>query len=72
MEPFLSREVPPYDPDVRCLPGSVKTGYEIRCTHSLAQPQTLRPLDETRADIVTSKWETEGLIVESVGATGRG
>ena len=72
MEPFLSQEVPQYDPDARCLPGSVKTGYEIRFTHSLPQPQTLRPPDETQADIVTSEWETEGLIVENVGATGRG
>ena len=72
MEPFLRQEVLPYAPVGRCLPSSVKIGYEIRFTHSLSQPQTLSPLDEARADILTSERETEGLMVENMGAARRG
>ena len=72
MELFLRQEVLLYAPDVWYLPGSVKMGYEIRFTHYLPQPRTLGPLDETRADILASKRETEGLMVEIVGAARRG
>ena len=72
MGQFLRQEVLLYAPDARCLPDSVKIGYEIRFTHSLSQPHTLRPLDETRADILTSEQEIEGLMVENVGAARRG
>ena len=72
IESFLRQEVLPYAPDAWYVPGSVKIGYEISFTRYLSQPQTLRPLEETRADILASEGETEGLMVEIVGAARRG
>ena len=72
IESLLRQEVLLYAPDVWHLPGSVKMGYEIRFTHYLSQPRTLRPPEETRADTLASKRETEELMVEIVGAARRG
>ena len=72
MELFSRQEVLLFAPDVWYLTGSVKMGYEIKFTHYLPQPRTIRPLDETRADILATKRETEGLMVEVMGAARRG
>ena len=72
VESFLRQVVLPYAPNAWHFPGSVKIGYEIRFTHYLSHPRTLRPLKETRADILASERKTEGLIVEILGAERRG
>ena len=67
IESFICREVLPYAPDAWYVPSSVKTGYEISFTRHFYKPQTLRPLDEIRADILALERETEGLLAEIVG-----
>ena len=67
IEAFLRREVLPYAPDAWYAPGSVKVGYEISFTRHFYRPQSLRPLEEIRADILALERETEGLLAEIVG-----
>ena len=72
IEAFLRREVFPYTPDAWYVPDSVKVGYEISFTHYFYKPKPLRSLEEIRADIMELEQETEGLLVEIVGAGRRG
>ena len=71
IEAFLRREVLPYAPDAWYVPDSVKTGYEISFTRHFYKPKSLRPLEEIRSDILALERETEGLLVEIVGADSR-
>ena len=67
IEAFLRREVLPYAPDAWYVPDNVKVGYEISFTRHFYKPQSLRPLEEIRADILAVERETEGLLAEIVG-----
>ena len=64
---FLREEVLPYAPDAWYVPGSVKVGYEVSFTRHFYKPQTMRPLEEIRADIIALERETEGLLAGIVG-----
>lgn len=64
---FLEREVLPYAPDAWYDPASEKIGYEISFTREFYKPQSLRSLEEIRADILALERESEGLIGEIVG-----
>ena len=67
IEAFLHREVLPYAPDAWYVPSKVKIGYEISFTRHFYKPQSLRPLEEIRAEILALERETEGLLAEIVG-----
>ncbi len=71
IDAFLRREVLPYAPDAWYDPESVKIGYEISFTRHFYKPQPLRTLEEIRADILALEKETEGLLEDIVGGTGR-
>ncbi len=67
IDAFIRREVLPYAPDAWYTPDNIKTGYEISFTRYFYKPRPLRTLEEIRADIVTLKRESEGLVAEIVG-----
>lgn len=67
IEAFLHREVLPHTTDAWYNPESIKTGYEISFTRHFYKPQTLRTLEEIRADILALEKETEGLLSEIIG-----
>jgi len=67
LEAFLRREVLPHSADAWYVSDSVKTGYEISFTRYFYKPQTLRTLEEIRADILALEKETEGLLGEIIG-----
>jgi len=71
IEAFLCREVLPHAPDAWYVTDSVKTGYEISFTRYFYKPQSLRTLEEIRADILALEKETEGLLSEIVGEGSR-
>ena len=71
IEAFLRREVLPYAADAWYDPASVKTGYEVSFTRYFYRPQPMRTLEEIRADILALEKETEGLLDEIVGGSGR-
>ncbi|HXF07903.1 MAG TPA: class I SAM-dependent DNA methyltransferase [Candidatus Acidoferrales bacterium] len=71
IEAFLRCEVLPHAPDAWYLPDSVKVGYEISFTRYFYRPKPLRTLAEIRADILALERETEGLLGEILGASGR-
>ena len=71
IDAFLRREVLPYAADAWYQPDSVKIGYEISFTRYFYTPQPMRTLVEIRADILALEKETEGLLDEIVGSTGR-
>ena len=64
IEAFLRREVMPFAPDAWYAPDSVKVGYEISFTRHFYKPQSLRPLEDIRADILALERETEGMLEE--------
>jgi type I restriction enzyme M protein len=68
---FIRREVLPHVPDAWYVPESVKTGYEISFTRYFYKPQPLRSLEAIRADILALEKETEGLLGEIIGGSGR-
>jgi type I restriction enzyme M protein len=68
IEVFLRREVLPHAPDAWYVPDSVKTGYEISFTRYFYKPQSLRTLEEIRADILALEKETAGLLGEIIGS----
>ena len=68
IQAFLRREVLPYAPDAWYVPKTVKIGYEISFTRHFYKPQSLRPLEEIRADILALERETDGLLSEIMGA----
>ena len=70
VEAFLRRGVLPYAADAWYQPDSVKIGYEISFTRYFYKPQPLRSLEEIRADILTLKKETEGLLGDILNTSG--
>ena len=69
IEAFLRREVLPYAADAWYQPESVKIGYEISFTRYFYKPQPMRTLAEIRADILALEKETDGLLLEILGAS---
>jgi type I restriction enzyme M protein len=67
IEAFLTREVLPHVPDAWYDPASVKIGYEISFTRYFYKQQSLRTLEEIRADILALERETEGLLDTIIG-----
>ena len=68
IEGFLGREVLPYAEDAWYVPKSVKIGYEISFNRYFYKPEPMRTLEEIRADILAVERESEGLLVEILGA----
>lgn len=68
IETFIRREVLPHTSDAWYDPESIKTGYEISFTRYFYKPQSLRTLEEIRADILALEKETGGLLGEIIGA----
>jgi type I restriction enzyme M protein len=64
IETFVRREVLAYAADAWYDPSSIRTGYEISFTRYFYRPQSLRTLEEIRADILALEEETEGLLGE--------
>ena len=64
---FLQEEVLPYAPDAWYNPEAVKVGYEINFNGHFYKPQSMRSLEEIRADIIALEQETEGLLATIVG-----
>ena len=62
IELFLREEVLPYTPDAWYNLEAVKIGYEINFNRHFYKPQTMRSLDEIRADILGLERESEGLL----------
>ncbi len=71
IEAFFRREVLPHVPDAWIDESATKIGYEISFTRYFYKPQPLRTLEEIRADILALEKETEGLLGEIVGSTGK-
>jgi type I restriction enzyme M protein len=71
VDAFITREVLPYTPDAWYDPKNTKIGYEISFTRYFYKPQPLRTLQEIRDDIIAAEKETEGLLAEILGETGR-
>ena len=71
IESFLRREVLPHATGAWYNPESIKTGYEISFTRYFYKPQPLRTLEEIRADILALEKETEGLLGQIIGGSGR-
>ena len=71
VEAFLRREVLPYAADAWYQPDSVRIGYEISFTRYFYKPQSMRTLEEIRADILALEKETEGLLGEILGESQR-
>ena len=66
---FLHREVLPYAPDAWYNSANVKIGYEISFTRHFYKPQPMRPLSEIMAEIRAVEQESEGLLVDIMGAS---
>lgn len=64
IEAFIRREVLPYTPDAWVNNDATKIGYEVSFTRHFYKPQTLRTLEEIRADILAIKQEAGGLLDE--------
>ena len=62
IEAFLRREVLPYAADAWYQPESVRIGYEISFIRYFYKPQSMRTLEEIRADILSLEQETAGLL----------
>ncbi len=67
IEVFIQREVLPYAPDAWYNPESIKIGYEISFTRYFYNPQTMRSLEEIKADILALEKGTDGLLKEILG-----
>jgi type I restriction enzyme M protein len=67
VDAFVQREVLPHVPDAWIDVSSTKIGYEISFARYFYKPQSLRSLEEIRADIVALEKETEGLLGEILG-----
>jgi type I restriction enzyme M protein len=64
---FIRREVLPYAPDAWVDEDATKIGYEISFNRYFYKPQTMRTLEEIRADILALERETDGLLDEIIG-----
>src|SRR6266480_2130819 len=62
IEAFFQREVFPYVPDAWIDQETIQVGYEISFTRYFYKPQTLRSLDEIRADIETKASESDSML----------
>jgi type I restriction enzyme M protein len=62
IEAFFRREVLPHVPDAWIDASATKIGYEISFTRYFYKPQSLRTLEEIRADIEALEQESEGLL----------
>ncbi len=71
IEAFFRREVLPHVPDAWIDQSATRTGYEISFTRYFYKPQSLRTLEEIRANIETLKRETEGLLEQILVETER-
>jgi type I restriction enzyme M protein len=69
VDAFIEREVLPYAPDAWYDPASEKLGYELSFTREFYKPQSLRSLEEIRADILAVEHETQGLLREILGGS---
>ncbi len=69
VEAFIRREVLPHAPDAWVDEAKTAVGYEISFTRYFYKPQPMRQLDAIRADIVALERETEGLMLDIIGAT---
>ena len=67
IEAFLKREVLPYAADAWYDAKSVKIGYEISFTKHFYKLESMRSLEEIRADILALEKETEGVLWEILG-----
>src|SRR5712692_8853197 len=67
IEAFFRREVLPHVPDAWIDESATKIGYEISFTRYFYKPQSLRTLEEIRADILTLEKKTAGLLNEIIG-----
>jgi type I restriction enzyme M protein len=70
-EAFIRREVLPYTPDAWIEESATKIGYEISFTRHFYKPQSLRTLEEIRADIIALGRETEGLLDDMLGVAAK-
>ncbi len=68
---FFEREVTPYVPDAWIDGSKTRIGYEVPFTRHFYKYEPLRSLEEIAADIRRLEEETEGLLGEITGATGR-
>jgi type I restriction enzyme M protein len=64
IEAFIRREVLPYTADAWINEAATKVGYEVSFTRHFYKPQTLRTLDQIRAEILALEKEAEGLLEE--------
>lgn len=69
VEAFIRREVLPHAPDAWVDGAKTTVGYEFSFTRYFYKPQPLRQLDAIRADIVALERETEGLMLDIIGAS---
>lgn len=69
VEVFIRREVLPHAPDAWVDDAKTTVGYEISFSRYFYKPQPMRQLDAIRADIVALERETEGLMLDIIGAT---
>lgn len=67
IDAFVRREVLPHVPDAWVDETSTKIGYEISFTRYFYKPQSLRSLEQIRADILALEKETEPLLNEIIG-----
>jgi type I restriction enzyme M protein len=68
IEAFIRREVLPHAPDAWVDEAKTAIGYEISFTRYFYKPQPLRSLEAIRADILALERETDGLMVDIIGA----
>ena len=68
IEAFLQREVRPYAPDAWYRADHVRIGYEISFNRYFYKPTPMRTLEKIRADILALERDTEGLLVDILGA----
>jgi len=68
IEAFITREVLPYAPDAWIDAEKTQIGYEISFTRVFYKPQSLRTLEQIRADILALEQETDGLLPSIIGA----
>lgn len=69
IEAFIRREVLPHAPDAWIDGAKTTVGYEISFTRYFFKPQALRSLEAIRADISALERETDGLMVDIIGAS---
>jgi type I restriction enzyme M protein len=69
IEAFIRREVLPHAADAWIDESRTTIGYEISFTRYFYKPQSFRPLEAIRADILALERETDGLIANIIGVS---